>query len=388
MAILGKWYRNLSLKRTFMLLSFGSIFLTIVLSILALSFLNTALINYYGQGEIQHRYETESDEKSGVQVVLALGESDSIGNVVSYIMLTVPVIVFVSVIIMMSFILYNTKLKKPFRQLQMGMEEISNKNLDFQIDYTSKDELGQLCTLFEVMRTELLNSNRKIWRDIEDRQRLNMAFSHDIRTPITIIKGHMQVLSHSIKRNKMDQNQLANTVTLSLSNLSRIEGYIQTMEEASSLNEIEPKYSHESIEELVSHIKMNLDIRNASEMIEFSFTNSMMENSIYIDQQLIARILDNLVGNALKFAEKTVCVDLAMTEKLMKITVTDDGIGFTHESMKKAFDPFYTTGGENHKGLGLYVCRIFAEKMSGSIEIDSSFKGGRIILRVPLTRRD
>lgn len=62
-------------------------------------------------------------------------------------------------------------------------------DLDFALHTASADELGRLCSAFEAMRRALLESNRRLWRQAEDRQRLNAAFAHDLRNPVTVLKG-------------------------------------------------------------------------------------------------------------------------------------------------------------------------------------------------------
>ena len=84
---------------------------------------------------------------------------------------------------------YHIKLKQPISTLRNGISRIRNHDLDFSMPVHSDDELGQLCTAFDTMREELLKSNQELWRQAEERKRLNAAFSHDLRNPITVLKG-------------------------------------------------------------------------------------------------------------------------------------------------------------------------------------------------------
>lgn len=62
----------------------------------------------------------------------------------------------------------------------------------------SDDELGQLCAAFETMRKELLKSNQELWRQAEERKRLNAVSSHDLRNPITVLKGTVKLLRQAL----------------------------------------------------------------------------------------------------------------------------------------------------------------------------------------------
>lgn len=89
---------------------------------------------------------------------------------------------------------YHIKLKQPISTLRNGISRIRNHDLDFSMPVHSDDELGQLCTAFDTMREELLKSNQELWRQAEERKRLNAAFSHDLRNPITVLKGTIKLL--------------------------------------------------------------------------------------------------------------------------------------------------------------------------------------------------
>lgn len=89
---------------------------------------------------------------------------------------------------------YRWKLKEPIRILLEGTERIQAHDLDFTVSQPSADEMGQVCAAFETMRAELLRTNRELWRQGEERKRLNAAFAHDLRNPITVLKGSVKLL--------------------------------------------------------------------------------------------------------------------------------------------------------------------------------------------------
>ena len=92
-------------------------------------------------------------------------------------------------IIAAALLFYRNRLKKPLAELRTASEKIANNDLDFSIDYDNNDEFGQLCASFEIMRTTLADNFSKMWRQVEERKALNAAFAHDLRTPLTVLKG-------------------------------------------------------------------------------------------------------------------------------------------------------------------------------------------------------
>ena len=89
---------------------------------------------------------------------------------------------------------YRWKLKEPMALLLDGTRRIRAHDLDFTVPAVSADELGQICAAFESMRLELLRTNRELWRQAEERKRLNAAFAHDLRNPVTVLKGTVKLL--------------------------------------------------------------------------------------------------------------------------------------------------------------------------------------------------
>ena len=89
---------------------------------------------------------------------------------------------------------YRNKLKRPLAELRLASEKISQNDLDFTVTAHSRDELGQLCASFETMRAALAQNFSEMWRQMEERKRLNAAFAHDLRTPLTVLKGYNEML--------------------------------------------------------------------------------------------------------------------------------------------------------------------------------------------------
>ena len=113
-------------------------------------------------------------------------------------------------------------------------EKISNNDLDFSIEYDSKDELGQLCTSFEIMRTALANNFTEMWRQVEERKQLNAAFAHDLRTPLTVLKGYNEMLQAS------DNPQTRETAVTMGKHILRMETYVSSMSNLRRLEDTQP----------------------------------------------------------------------------------------------------------------------------------------------------
>ena len=125
---------------------------------------------------------------------------------------------------------YHFKLREPIGILQDGITRIQNNDLDFSLPVSSSDEMGQLCAAFEGMRGELLKTNRLLWQQAEERKRLNAAFSHDLRNPITVLKGTVKLLRQGVQ----DEQAISRLEGYTL----RIEQYVEAMSSVQKLEQL------------------------------------------------------------------------------------------------------------------------------------------------------
>lgn len=127
-------------------------------------------------------------------------------------------------------IFYRWKLKTPIALLREGTERIRRHDLDFTFPSAGGDELGEVCCAFEQMRAELEKTNRELWRQSEERRRLNAAFAHDLRNPVTVLKGTVRLL----KENRQDSRAIERLEAYTM----RIEQYIEAMSSVQKLEQI------------------------------------------------------------------------------------------------------------------------------------------------------
>ena len=125
----------------------------------------------------------------------------------------------------------------PLAILDHAAGQIADNNLDFKVVYNREDEMGKLCASFEKMRVALQESNEEMWRQMEERKRLNTAFSHDLRTPLTVLKGQSELLQQYAP--KMSAEKVIGTSEMMHRHIVRLEAYVQTMSDLQRLEDIE-----------------------------------------------------------------------------------------------------------------------------------------------------
>ena len=277
-------------------------------------------------------------------------------------------------IIAAALLFYRNRLKKPLSELRTASEKIASNELDFSIDYNSKDELGQLCASFEIMRTTLADNFSKMWRQVEERKALNAAFAHDLRTPLTVLKGYNEMLQAS-------QNpQTRETAATMGKHISRMENYVSSMSHLRRMEDTQPEYKLIDLQPLVASLYDSAKIictKNGKELI---LQNDMPDSQLSLDGAFVSQVCNNLISNAVRYARTGVTMSFALRDNGLLLSVSDDGKGFDKNSLQKATNPYFTeeSNHSEHFGLGLYICKLLCEHHNGYLKIENTATGANV----------
>ena len=273
---------------------------------------------------------------------------------------------------------YRKKLRNPITQLQNGVERIQEDNLDFHIEYDGDDELGQLCCSMEKMRRELRQKHKALWESLEQRKLLNASVSHDLRTPITVLKGYLDYLEKNIPQDKLTEDMLLDTVSSMQGAVNRLELYVESVRDIEKIENIEIEKRSENVKLLLNELRSN--VRQLAGNKEIIISNDIAVDKIQIDKGVFFRILENLLQNALRYAEKQVSINLSHKKDFLILTVKDDGKGFSAADLEKATAVFYSNDKEKqHFGIGLSVCKILCEKHGGLLYVGNQKEKGACV---------
>lgn len=273
---------------------------------------------------------------------------------------------------------YRKKLREPITQLQNGVERIQEDNLDFHIEYDGNDELGRLCCSMEKMRRKLRQKHKALWESLEQRKLLNASVSHDLRTPITVLKGYLDYLEKNIPQDKLTEDMLFDTVSSMQGAVNRLELYVESVRDIEKIENIEIEKRSENVKLLWNELRSN--VRQLAGNKEIILSNDITVDKIQIDKGVFFRILENLLQNALRYAEKQVSINLSREKDFLTLTVKDDGKGFSAADLEKATTVFYSNDKEKqHFGIGLSVCKILCEKHGGLLYVGNQKEKGACV---------
>jgi signal transduction histidine kinase len=220
--------------------------------------------------------------------------------------------------------------------------------------------------------------------------------SHELKTPVTSIKGYIQMLLSMLQ----DTDETGTGIVPVKSSLNRIDEQIKRLTrlitEMLDLSKLEESKLHLKKEKLV----LNELVKETVQDIEFTnkthriHIQNLFSGSVYVDKDRIQQVIVNLVNNGIKYSPRQTDINICIAQKIpgtIEVSVQDFGIGISQEEQEKIFDRFYRVDGKLEItfagfGIGLYITREILAKHDGMIQVASEpGKGSVFTFTLPLT---
>lgn len=272
---------------------------------------------------------------------------------------------------------YMRKLAEPIQILKSQMQYLGRDDLSFDSSYLSKDEMGEVCMAFNKMRLQLSENKKYLWELMEAQKEINAAFAHDIRTPLTVMKGYIQMLNQFYPSGEISEKKLMDMLRLLDNQIIRMERFTDTMKEIHTMEEWEVRKSEISFIELMGKLQENITSLSDGR-IPIIIERNQTDLGLQCDENLILEVMDNLIINALRYAKSMIYIIPKLEGDKIYVYVRDDGEGFSKEALANGNRPYFTTEQE-HYGLGLAICQTLCKKHGGNLELMNSIEGGAIV---------
>lgn len=322
------------------------------------------------------------------------GESPALYTTINLIGLLLIPVCCVICFLLASRAFYRNVLHDPLRVLDDAAGRIASGDLDFTVPVPSagtKNELDGLCSSFEVMRGELERVNRSMWRAAENRRRVNAAFAHDLRTPLTVLKGRAELLSAAAASGSLDAGSAAEAAGAMERQVARLERYAESMRDLSALDDYRVDARAVDLDEWFA--RLAADTRDYVEGAGLVFASSFegdRPEAVSIDEGALARIVENAASNAARYASTRVLLRCSWKDDVLAVGVEDDGAGFDAEAMERGCEAFWRGGGSGadrrsdasdscHFGLGLNIAASLCEKHGGELRLGAASIGGALV---------
>lgn len=277
-------------------------------------------------------------------------------------------------------------LTAPLSALHEGARKIGAGELDFRIDLPRADELGDLSEGFNKMAGELKRINKF-------REQLMASITHDLRSPLSAISGHAEVLLTDSQATEDERRESAELIR---ENARRMEAMANDMTDLVKLQmgRLEAARQPVNMEEAFDSVRRLLDV--IAKRLDVVLNVEIPKGLPFVlaDPSHLHRILTNLVSNALKFTPSggRIVLTAAAESHHVKVAVSDTGTGIPERKVKTLFTRFTGMEGVKHgrpadlgTGLGLSICREFVEMYGGKIWAESQLKKGtQVFFTLPL----
>ncbi|WP_040204632.1 sensor histidine kinase [Neobacillus jeddahensis] len=283
---------------------------------------------------------------------------------------------------------------KPINRLKIAARSIKNGNLEHSIQAIRRDEIGQLTEDFEAMRLQLKESFEIQKQYEENRKELIAHISHDLKTPITSIKGYIEGIRDGVADTPDKRAKYIQTIYTKAVDLDHL------IDELFLFSKLDLRKApfHFEVVDLKNYLEdyieeLSFDLKKMNVNIHFQIQPEG-DYLVQTDREKIKRVLSNIVDNSLKYMDKDVKkleISLTSTIEKVELIISDNGPGIPEDSLPFIFNQFYRAEQSRNKltggsGLGLSIARMIVEEHQGTIQVENKLSAGtKITITLPHT---
>lgn len=264
---------------------------------------------------------------------------------------------------------------RPLERLQEATKKIRDGNLDFTLEIEDEDEIGQLCQDFEEMRIRLKESaEEKVQYDKENKELIS-NISHDLKTPITAIKGYVEGIMDGVAASPEKLDKYIRTIYNKANDMDRLIDEL-TFYSKIDTNKIPYTFSKINVagyfRDCVEEVGLDMESQN----IELGYFNYVDEEVMIIaDAEQLKRVINNIISNSVKYLDKKkgiINIRIKDVGDFIQVEIEDNGKGIAAKDLLNIFDRFYRTDSSRNSskggsGIGLSIVRKIIEDHGGRI---------------------
>lgn len=260
------------------------------------------------------------------------------------------------------FLFFYMRFIRPFRRLQTFAGQIAAGNLDIPLPMKKHQYFGAFTESFDLMREELKRAKESEYQANRSKKELVAELSHDIKTPIATIRATCEVLK--MKELNPDIRAKVAVIDAKADMVGALAGNLfQASLEELEVLKVEPVYEQSPC------IRGMFEEFNGYS--EIHIVGEVPSCLVWMDRLRLRQVIDNLVSNSLKYAGTPVTVSFYETEQILGIRIRDEGEDVDEDELLLLSEKYYrgkNAKGKSGSGLGLYLAKLFMERMYGGIE--------------------
>ena len=263
----------------------------------------------------------------------------------------------------------------PIETLKKATRNIRDGNLDFEVEIGDDDEIGELCADFEEMRIRLKESTEeKVVFDSQNKELIS-NISHDLKTPITAVKGYVEGLLDGVADTPEKQEKYLRTIYNKANDMDRLINEL-TFYSKIDTNRIPYTFNKINVKEYFDDCFEDIGMEMSQQQISLSYDNKVAPDVMVIaDAEQIKRVINNIVSNSIKYMDKShkvINIRLRDVGDFVQVEIEDNGKGIATKDLTKIFDRFYRTDASRNStrggsGIGLSIVKKILEDHGGKV---------------------
>ena len=275
----------------------------------------------------------------------------------------------------------------PIRKLEAAAQNIKMGNLDFTIEADGRDEIGELCRNFEEMRYRLKESAEEKVSGERENKVLISNISHDLKTPITAIKGYVEGIMDGVADTPEKHDKYIRTIYNKANEMDTLINEL-TLYSKIDTNRIPYNFNRINVadyfNDCVEEVGLDLEAKN----IKLAYINYADRDVMIIaDPEQLRRVINNIIGNSVKYLDKEegfINICIRDVGDFIQIEIEDNGKGIAAKDLPYIFNRFYRTDASRNSatggsGIGLSIVKKIVEDHGGKIWANSKEGTGTIM---------
>ena len=289
--------------------------------------------------------------------------------------------VIIVILVLMAFCMHKFILKEliaPINDLNHGMRHIKDGNFDFQLTTKYSGEIGTCFENYEQMRMCLKETAQFEVENEQKNRELISNISHDLKTPITAIKGYVEGIMDGIADTPEKMDRYIKTIYNKANDMDRLINEL-TLYSGIDSNRIPYHFHRLNVNEYFGDCVEEVGLDLKSKDIEFNFYNLVSpDTKIIADPEQIRRVVNNIISNSVKYMDKHSgekgLIELRILDQIdsIHIEIEDNGKGIAQKDLPRIFERFYRTDASRNSkqggsGIGLSIVKKIVEDHGGYI---------------------
>lgn len=264
---------------------------------------------------------------------------------------------------------------KPVWKLNEAMRQLGKGNLDYSIATTGTDEFSELCNNFDVMRRAVKETMETKVKYDRDNRELVSNISHDLKTPITSIKGYVEGIMDGVADTPEKMDRYIKTIYNKANEMDRLINEL-TLYSKIDTNRVPYDFHRLNVKEFFNDCVEEIGLDLESKGIKLIYSNYVESSTLVIgDPEQLCRVINNIIGNSIKYMDKangTIDICVVDNSDSIQVEIEDNGKGIAAKDLSNIFDRFYRTDASRNSsqggsGIGLSIVKKIIEDHGGYI---------------------